>query len=111
MDSPGCLVLRPAHGKLVARTRRMLVNRRAPIGWWTLDSGGTWPVRPPRHEIVRSVCDNRGGVVVLLHDFERTGADRDDVHDYVLGLIEELIVEAERENIRVGPLGELMKHG
>ena len=88
----------------------MLARRRAPIGWWTLDSGDTWPVRPRRHEIVRSVRDNGGGVV-LLHDFERTGADRDAVHDYVLGLTEELILEAERENIRTCPLGELMKHG
>lgn len=61
---------RPPNGKLNLITLVYLVVRRVPIAYWSVDSGDTWLVRPDADH-VKSVVE-RGGAVVLTHDFDRT---------------------------------------
>ena len=78
-----------------------------PIGWWTVDSGDTWPSIPRVDEIVARVISDGGGVV-LMHDFERTSRVAAAVHEYVLALTEALIRASVRHGFEIRTLGAIL---
>jgi len=61
---------RPPYGKLSLITLAYLVIRRVPIAYWSADSGDTW-LTPPDADHVKGLVE-RGGAVILMHDFDRT---------------------------------------
>jgi len=95
---------RPPHGKQTLLTRRALRRRRAPVAWWTIDSGDTFAALPdPSHAAERVRAD--GGGVVLLHDH---GEDRPAERiDFVLDATERVLATARAEGLSVRPLREL----
>jgi peptidoglycan-N-acetylglucosamine deacetylase len=93
---------RPPHGKMTLPTYWAIRRRKAPVWWWTIDSGDTKDVLPS----VRQVADrlrSEGGGVVLMHDLDRTPSR----NEFVLGLTSELLGLAKRESFQVKPLREL----
>lgn len=94
---------RPPYGKTCLASRLVLRRRRAPIAWWTADSGDTATVLPEVPAVVESVRRSAGGVV-LLHDFDRTREER--AH-FVLSVTEGLLKCAREEGLQVRRLGEL----
>ena len=104
--SEKCL-FRPPYGKLTRQTRLEIESRDAKIGWWTVDSGDTWPSRPTIDSIVTKVLASGGGVV-LMHDFERMSDTAEAVHEYVLSLTEALITGARNQGLDIYGLSEVM---
>lgn len=98
------LLFRPPHGKLTALS--WTASRHARLAWWTHDSGDTAAVVPPLQPLLDRVA-SAGGAVVLFHDFERTGADREQRHGFVLDATEHLLRLAEREALRVVSFGSI----
>ncbi|MCC6360779.1 MAG: polysaccharide deacetylase family protein [Phycisphaerales bacterium] len=98
------LLFRPPHGKLTALS--WAASRPARLAWWTHDSGDTAPVVPPLQPLLDRVA-GAGGAVVLFHDFERTGADREKRHGFVLDATEHLLRLAEREALHVAGFGSI----
>jgi len=103
-DSP----FRPPYGKLVLPTWWALRLRRAPIGWWTVDSGDTNAQLPQTDEVVKKV-KSAGGGVVLLHDFDRQGNQAAVRADFVLETTAALLEAALVENWKVQSLGRLLR--
>lgn len=64
---------RPPHGRATLAVRAAARRRGVKTAWWTLDSGDTHAVPPAPGERVAAL-EAAGGGVVLLHDFDRTGA-------------------------------------
>ena len=100
-------VFRPPYGKLLPGTRRRAMRDWGPIGWWTVDSGDTWPSVPRVDEIVARIISDGGGVV-LMHDFERTSRVAAAVHEYVLALTEALIRASVRHGFEIRTLGAIL---
>lgn len=98
------LLFRPPHGKLTALS--WTASRHARLAWWTHDSGDTAAVVPPLQPLLDRVA-SAGGAVVLFHDFERTGADREQRHGFVLDATEHLLRLSEREALRVVSFGSI----
>lgn len=94
---------RPPYGKTCLASRLALRRRRAPIAWWTVDSGDTAAVPPDVPAVVESVRRTGGGVV-LMHDFDRTREERS---HFVLSVTESLLKCARQEGLHVRRLGEL----
>ncbi|GMU81561.1 MAG: hypothetical protein AMXMBFR47_14320 [Planctomycetota bacterium] len=97
-------LFRPPHGKLTALS--WTAARPARLAWWTHDSGDTAAVVPPLQPLLDRVA-SAGGAVVLFHDFERTGADREQRQGFVLDATQRLLRLAEREALRVVPFGSI----
>lgn len=100
-------VFRPPYGKLTPWSIRALKRRGAPIVKWTLDSGDTWARLPRPADVVEKAKRDRGGVV-LLHDFDREGPDREERADFVLDTTERLLIAAREEGWRVVTISELL---
>lgn len=96
-------VFRPPRGRLTLPTWIMLRRRRAPLGWWTIDSGDTYTSLPDPASVVDAVAFARGGVV-LMHDFDRSA----EAARYVLRATELLLECAVREGLRVCRLCDLL---
>ncbi len=96
-------LFRPTFGKLTAASWTVARRHRARVAWWTLDSGDTWADLPPPQTVVDAIDADRGGVV-LLHDLDRSAPRR----DFVLDVTERLLALAERRDLAVIGLGELM---
>lgn len=96
-------IFRPPHGKLTGPTWLALHRRRAPVGWWTVDSGDTHASAPDPDSVVRTVVDAGGGVV-LLHDFDREPAwlGRE---AFVLDVTKALLEAAGRHGLQARSLG------
>lgn len=98
------LLFRPPHGKLTALS--WAASARARLAWWTHDSGDTAAALPPLQRLLDRVAAGGGGVV-LFHDFERAGADRDQRHRFVLEATQRLLRLAERDALRVVGFGSI----
>jgi hypothetical protein len=77
-------------------------RRRAPVVWWTIDSGDTSSVLPSASEVADRVRRGRGGIV-LMHDLDRAQAR----NAFVLEVTTKLLDVAEREGFQIIPVGEL----
>lgn len=100
-------IYRPPFGKLIGPAWVALRRRRAPLGWWTVDSGDTYAQTPDPETVVRSVVDTGGGVVLLHdHDREPKWAGRE---AYTLDVAGALLDAARRHGLRTRPLAALMR--
>jgi peptidoglycan/xylan/chitin deacetylase (PgdA/CDA1 family) len=95
-------VFRPPWGKLTLPTVMWLRRRKAPLGWWTINSQDVGPEPRDGQMIIDAVCRTRGGVV-LMHDFDRSGEGG----PYVVKLTESLLKCARLEGLRVCRLCDL----
>lgn len=98
---------RPPYGKLSTGQYLALRRRRAPIDWWTIDSGDT-KAAPPTPESVWGAVERDGGGVVLLHDMDRE-ADHANRAAYVLTLTELLLSKASVAGMRIDTLTSLFQ--
>ena len=71
-ESGRTYLFRPPYGKLNLITLAYLVIRRVPIAYWSADSRDTW-LTPPNADHVKGLVE-KGGAVILMHDFDRTDA-------------------------------------
>lgn len=95
-------MFRPPHGKMNLFTYLVLRRRRAPVWWWTIDSGDTRRRMPKLSQVTELLRREKGGIV-LMHDLDRD----DDRNRFVLDLTEGLLDTAKKESLRVTTLGEL----
>ncbi|MFN8175453.1 MAG: polysaccharide deacetylase family protein [Solirubrobacteraceae bacterium] len=86
---------RPPHGRPTLAVRAAARRRGARLAWWTLDSGDTFG-SPPAPADVAARLEEAGGGVVLLHDFDRTGADAGARAEHVLETTRLALDAAER---------------
>lgn len=98
---------RPPYGKLTTLAWLNLRRRGASIGWWTIVAGDTHDSLPSPEDVVCRVR-GAGGGVVLMHDFDRSGADAVDRREFVLRTTELLLQAADEEGWRVCQLGTLL---
>lgn len=99
-------LFRPPYGKMTPMTWLQVRRRGARVAWWTIDSGDTHAELPDPERIAQRAS---GGGVVLMHDFDRTGEDRDERRGFVLSLTERLIGVARREGLEIVTFGELLE--
>ncbi len=97
---------RPPCGKLVLPAWWLLRRQRAPLGWWTVDSGDTHATLPDPRAVVAAVRRAAGGVV-LLHDFDRDPATRAARHAHVLDTTAGLLELARSAGLNVCTLTQL----
>jgi len=98
-------LFRPPYGRCSASTFLALRRRGAGLAFWTVDSGDSLLASTDGDQVLRTVVDRCGGVV-LMHDF-----DRDPGHhareDYVLDLTAALLDAAAGRGLEVMTLGRL----
>jgi len=101
---------RPPYGKLNLVCLLYLLVRRAPIFYWTLDSGDTWPagMRDSRRVATTILSSRAGGAVVLAHDFDRTD---EDINKMALDFIRLALCAAKKKGMKVVTLSELVGRG
>ncbi len=97
-------LFRPPHGKLSAPTLAAVGRRRAPLCWWTHDSGDTHATLPDPERVAHDVVAAGGGVV-LLHDFDRWPA-QPDRERFVLDVTAAVVRDARGAGLALLPLGE-----
>ena len=95
-------LFRPPYGKMTIFTWVSLLRRRAPIMWWTIDSGDTHNAMPGASQVAERVRQDRGGIV-LMHDLNRAQAR----NDFVIEVTTALLDVAAREGLDVIPVEEL----
>jgi peptidoglycan/xylan/chitin deacetylase (PgdA/CDA1 family) len=95
-------MFRPPNGKMTIFTYLWIRLRRAPIVWWTIDSGDTRSVMPSARDVAEWVRKRSGGIV-LMHDLDRTQAR----NKFVIEATTALLDIAEREGFQIKPVGEL----
>jgi len=100
-------IFRPPYGKITPWTARAVRARGARLGWWTVDSGDTWPETPEPEQVAGRV-ERAGGGVVLLHDFDRAGENAEDRAAFVLGVTAAILDLARRRGWRLAPMGALL---
>lgn len=101
-------LVRPPYGKMTLATWVATLARGRRIAWWTIDSGDTWPELPDPKAIARSVVE-RGGGVVLLHDFDREGhADQAARQEYVLAVTREILAAGKAAGFRFCRYSDLL---
>lgn len=93
---------RAPHGRATLATRRAVARRGAVNGWWTIDSGDTFPELPDPGRAAERLRRDGGGVV-LLHDFD--GTRPQERLEYVVTATELLLDAAERDGLRAVTLG------
>lgn len=84
-ESDSTIRFRPTYGKLTLASALVAWCRRAPIDWWTIVSGDTHKTLPSPASVLAKL-ERDGGGVILLHDFDRTGAGDSERADYVLAM-------------------------
>lgn len=97
---------RPPYGRLSAEARRALRARRAPVAWWTADSGDALLATPDAAAVLEAV-ERAGGGVVLMHDFDRDPPEPERER-FVLDVTAALLELAQRRGWRVAPVGTLL---
>ncbi len=95
-------MFRPPYGKMTLPTCWSIRRRKAPVWWWTIDSGDTRDVLPHPTEVAERLR-RAGGGIVLMHDLDRTP----ERNDYVLKLTALLLDVAQQESFNVAPLREI----
>ena len=78
-------VYRPPYGKLNLLTVLAFLKLRFSSVHWTLVSGDTYPEVPDVDDVVKTL-DNAGGGVILMHDMKRSSPDAEERNRFVLGL-------------------------
>lgn len=101
---------RPPHGRPTGAVWARARRNAAPLAWWTLDSGDTFASLPDPGARVAEL-DAAGGGVVLLHDFDRTGADAGERAEHVLRTTALALDLARRRGWSVVTAGELLRDG
>jgi hypothetical protein len=76
--------------------------KRAPIVWWTVDSGDTHKEIPGVGDVAERVRRDGGGIV-LMHDLNRTRAR----NEFVIDATSALLDLAERDGLQIIPVEEL----
>jgi peptidoglycan-N-acetylglucosamine deacetylase len=105
--APPAAPFRPPYGKLTFHTWAVVRARKAPLAFWTLDSGDTYPRFPGPKEIAASLT-RAGGGVVLLHDFDRPNYGG--AHTaYVLQTTRLLLETAKTQSLNVSRFGDLLR--
>jgi peptidoglycan-N-acetylglucosamine deacetylase len=92
---------RPPYGKLSLVTWLVVVRRKIPLGWWTVDSGDTHERRPGLREVLASTEE---GGIVLFHDHHRS----DDGIRFILETCDAVLHQAEDRGLDVCRLGDLL---
>ncbi len=100
-------MFRPPYGKMNPGTVGEIRRRRAPVGWWTIDSGDTHDVLPTLGSAAEALLRDGGGVV-LLHDFDRV-SQRQERASFVLDTTRMVLDSARREGIRPITMGALYR--
>jgi peptidoglycan/xylan/chitin deacetylase (PgdA/CDA1 family) len=95
-------MFRPPYGKMTLPTCWSIHRRKAPVWWWTIDSGDTRDVLPQPAEVAERLR-TAGGGIVLMHDLNRTP----ERNEYVLKLTALLLDVAQQESFNVTPLREI----
>jgi peptidoglycan/xylan/chitin deacetylase (PgdA/CDA1 family) len=95
-------MFRPPFGKMTLPTYWSMRRRKAPVWWWTIDSGDTQEILPNPSEVAEQLR-RAGGGIVLMHDLDRTR----ERNQYVLDLTASLLDVARQEAFNVVPLREL----
>lgn len=95
-------MFRPPYGKMTLPTFWAVRRRGASIRWWTIDSGDTHACLPRAEDVVETLL-NHGGGIVLMHDCERSH-ERD---CFVIDATNVLLDVAKRESFEIVRLGEL----
>jgi peptidoglycan/xylan/chitin deacetylase (PgdA/CDA1 family) len=70
---------RPPYGKLNPVSLLYVWAKKAPIVYWSLDVGDTWPPGSRDKSRAASLVEKAGGAVVLAHDFDRSDSTVDDM--------------------------------
>ena len=102
---PSNAAFRPPYGKMTLPTFWSIRHRRAPVWWWTIDSGDTHATLPSVDEVVQMVRERAGGIV-LMHDGSMNERPQHR-SDFVVKLTEALLDLADRDSLRIAPLREL----
>jgi peptidoglycan/xylan/chitin deacetylase (PgdA/CDA1 family) len=95
-------MFRPPHGKMTLPTCWSIRRRKAPVWWWTIDSGDTQNALPQPADVADQLR-RAGGGIVLMHDLDRT----QERNQYVLELTALLLDVAQQESFNVTPLREI----
>jgi peptidoglycan/xylan/chitin deacetylase (PgdA/CDA1 family) len=95
-------MFRPPYGKMTLATTWSIRQRKAPVWWWTIDSGDTHAVLPQPAQVAEKVRQAGGGIV-LLHDLDRTR----ERNEFVLETTASLLDLAKRESLQVMSLREI----
>ena len=98
-------MFRPPYGKLTLPTCWSIHRRKAPVWWWTIDSGDTHDTLPQTADVAEQLRSEGGGIV-LMHDLDRT----EERNRYVLELTASLLDVARQEGLNVTTLRELCPH-
>lgn len=96
---------RPPGGKLNLFCLVYLWLRRVPILYWTLVSSDTWPTEKRDSRRAALLAGKTGGAVVLVHDFDRTNSD---INEMVLDSIRSSLSMAKEKGMKVMALSELL---
>ena len=98
---------RPPFGKLTLAGLAQGARRKLRFGWWTVDSRDSW-ARRPIPEVLMELRE-KGGGVVLMHDFDRFDrAPTNPPHPvHVLELTRRIIGLARAEHFTILTLSEL----
>jgi len=94
---------RPPYGKITLPVWFALKQKNASLAWWTDDCGDTWKTLPSPEDIVRKIL-NKGGGVVLMHDFDSDSGRM----DFVIKTTELLLKGAKEKGIQVVKLGDIL---
>ncbi|HTC46678.1 MAG TPA: polysaccharide deacetylase family protein [Candidatus Aquilonibacter sp.] len=97
-------MFRPPYGKMTLPTSWSLRRRKAPVWWWTIDSGDTDDVLP-RPAQVADRLRKAGGGIVLMHDLDRT----QERNNFVLETTASLLDVAGQESLQVASLREICR--
>jgi len=98
---------RPPYGKLNIVCWLYLVARRVPIIYWTDDSGDSWRSKPSRNRIA-TLAANAGGIVFLVHDFNRSDEGSENL---LIESVRLALGRAAEKSMRVMTISELLNGG
>lgn len=96
---------RPPYGILNLVCLLYLWFRGAPIIYWTLDSGDTWPSDRRDSQRIALLAKKAGGAVTLTHDFERSDKNAETL---VVDLTRSALSMAEEAGMQVLPVSQLL---
>lgn len=98
---------RPPYGKLNIVCWLYLVARRVPIIYWTDDSGDSWRSKPSCNRIA-TLAANAGGIVFLVHDFNRSDEGSENL---LIESVRLALGRAAEKGMRVMTISELLNGG
>lgn len=96
---------RPPYGKLNLLTLLYLWIKKTPVYYWTVVSGDTWPENKRDSKRAAILTSQRGGAVVLVHDFDRSS---NEVDSMVLDTVKAALETAKQKEMKVATVSELL---